>query len=223
MASLFCFNKKLIYLPTNETIMKKLLIIFWLGAGIVSAQAQYFDVSINPILTIAGEGDFGGEYSFNENLGIELRLQPYYGHSYALLNYRDFQGKQSGFGEKISLKYYPIPYNGNDGMYVGLYAKNTSKVLTKEYTSDTVPPVSGLIKTDKIKSLDLGVIFGYKRVFSSGFIFEAGFGFGGKLIDKEVITPDPDDPHYFAEPDDDFIIPFAFTGSFSLGYRFGEF
>ena len=222
MASLFYCNKKLIYLPTNETFMKKIIIALLLGLGI-TAQAQYFDVSINPVSTILGEGDFGGEYPFNENLGIELRLQPYYGHSYVLMNLRDFQGKQSGFGEKLSLKYYPIPYNGNDGMYVGLYAKNTSKVLTKEYTSDTVPPVSGLIKTDKIKSLDLGVIFGYKRVFSSGFIFEVGFGFGGKLIDKEVITPDPNDPYYIAEPDDDFNVPFAFTGSFSVGYRFGEF
>jgi len=202
--------------------MKTLLIALLLALGI-SAQAQYFDVSINPVSTILGEGDFGGEYPFNENLGIELRLQPYYGHSYVLFNFRDFQGKQSGFGEKLSLKYYPIPYNGSDRIYVGLYTKNTSIVISKEYTSSTVPPVSGLVKTDRIKSLDLGVIFGYKRAFSSRFIFEVGFGFGGKLIDKEIITPDPNDPHYYKESDDDFNIPFAFTGSFSLGYRFGEF
>ncbi len=199
--------------------MKKLLFVLLFGATL-SLQAQ-IEVKINPVTTILGAADIQGEYLLNENFGVELSLQPFFGKAYAFLNSEDYDGTQSGFAEKLRAKYYYSPYNGGDQWYVDLFAVNSSVDYTREYSKDINGNSVDLIETYKQSYTGIGFEAGAKKVTDSGFIFEYSLGIGTYLSSDFKIAPDANDPDREVEeikPESIF-----FSGKLVIGYRFGDF
>ncbi len=201
--------------------MKKLLFVLVFGAAL-SLQAQ-IEVKINPITTILGAADIQGEYLLNENFGVELSLQPFFGKTYPFLNSEDYDGTQSGFAEKLRAKYYYSPYNGGDQWYIDIFAVNSSVDYTTEYSADIGNGnyVDNLVKTLKKSYTGIGFEAGAKKVTDSGFIFEYSLGIGTYLSSDFKIVPDANDPNRQVEeftPESIF-----FSGKIVIGYRFGDF
>ena len=202
--------------------MKKLLFVLLFGM-MLSLQAQ-IEVKINPISTIMGAADIQGEYLINENFGVELSLQPFFGKAYEFWNSQEFNGTQSGFAEKLRAKYYYSPYNGGDQWYVDFFATNSSVDYTNEYSSyDDVnnTNIENLVKTFKSSYTGIGFEVGAKKVTDSGFIFEYSLGLGTYLSsDLRIVndSKDPDQRIEKIEPESVF-----FSGKLVVGYRFGDF
>ena len=201
--------------------MKKLLFVLLFGATL-SLQAQ-IEVKINPVTTILGAADIQGEYLLNENFGVELSLQPFFGKTYAFLNSEDYDGTQSGFAEKLRAKYYYSPYNGGDQWYVDIFAVNSSVDYTREYSADigSGDYVNDLIETFKQSYTGIGFEVGAKKVTDTGFIFEYSLGIGSYLSSDFQVIPDSRD----TDRGIDKIKPESifFSGKLVVGYRFGDF
>jgi len=201
--------------------MRKLLFVLLFGT-MLSLQAQ-IEVKINPISTIMGAADIQGEYLLNENFGVELSLQPFFGKAYAFLNSEDYDGTQSGFAEKLRAKYYYSPYNGGDQWYVDIFAVNLSVDYTREYSGDigSGDYVDDLIETFKQSYTGIGFEAGAKKVTDTGFIFEYSLGIGTYLSSDFQIIPDSRD----TDRDIDKVKPESvfFSGKLVVGYRFGDF
>ena len=202
--------------------MKNLLFALIFGT-VFTIQAQY-EVKINPIMAIFGEGDISGEYLISETFGVELSLQPFYG------KFRDYftgerpDGKQSGFGEKFRLKYYVSPYNGGDGSYVSMFVSNVSQTIKSDYEDYDYNTQTDVNYTEirKMSYIGIGFEYGYKILLDSGFVFDYALGAGTYITNNSRYIPDPDDPEREAHPIKS-ELPFIISGKFAIGYRFGDY
>ena len=190
--------------------MKKLILFALLFGTLFSMKAQ-FEAKFNPIYSIIGSVDVQAEYLVSETFGVELSLQPFFGHPYSILNRELGAGKQSGFAEKLRAKYYFSPYNGGDRKYLDMFVVNSSVNYTDLYNDFNESYIG------------IGFEYGIKTVFDSGFVYEYAVGLGTYLSRNFKYLDDTNDTDQNTGANNPNAIPIFLSGKLVIGYRFGDF
>ena len=178
--------------------MKKLLLFVAVATfGFANAQIE---AKINPLGAMFGNPRISGEYVVSDSFGVELAAGAYFGQAYVGL-IKVPNAKQSGFGVRAVAKYYFSPDDGGDGWYGGIYLRQNNK----KYTSKI-----NLSDNYKGNIFAVGIEFGKKWVFDSGFLIESGFALGRPISEKRT--------GYTGE--DDYEIGVDGYAKFVIGYRF---
>ena len=194
--------------------MKKLILFALLWLTTVSIQAQ-FELKINPITSFLGSVDIQGEYVINENFGVELSLQPFFGKTNGLIDSsHSLSDKKSGFAEKLRFKYYFDPFNGADQSYLDVFITNFSVVYTM-YSDENQMHINEINKESYV---GMGLEYGRKTAFDSGLIFEYAIGLGAHLSSNHIITDGNNQVVYERE-----YSPLFASGKLVIGYRFGDY
>ncbi len=181
--------------------MKKGLLLFIAIILVGVAQAQ-FEAKINPLGAIFGKADISAEYVVSDMFGVEASVDFAFGQAYNGF-IRIPNAKQSGVGARIVGKIYFSADDGGDGWFGGLYLRNN--VVKYE---DKSPSDEYNFNEYEKTVFAVGVEFGQKWIFDSGFIFEYSYGIGRPISEQRVGYTDEFD---FG------IDMFART---SIGYRF---
>ncbi len=190
--------------------MKKLVLFTLLFGTMFSMKAQ-IEVKFNPIYSIIGSVDVQSEYLVSETFGVELSLQPFFGHPYSIWDSEFRPGKQSGFAEKLRAKYYFSPYNGGDKKYLDMFVVNSSVNYTQS------------VSDFKETYIGVGVEYGTKTVFDSGFVYEYAVGLGTYLSHNYKYLDDTSDTDQDMGANNLNAIPVFLSGKLVIGYRFGDF
>ena len=190
--------------------MKKILLTAMsvLVFGAVSAQKK-IEAKINPLGALFGQPEVSGEYIINDNFGAELSFGVAFGKTGSSVSVNGVSTEkptQSGFGVKVSGKYYFSPDNGGDGWYGGIYLRQESLKLAYGDSFSNQNYKSNVFAG--------GVEFGKKWVLDSGLLFELGAGVGRPFSEKREFTNSNSDYNTSFE------IGVDFTGKLAIGYRF---
>ena len=147
-----------------------------------STLAQHFDINLNVLNFAFSKYELGAEYGFNDKVAVGLNINT------ASKNMTEAGGeKYSEFNIIPTFKYFSNPEKGDDGFYLGAFARyrssasNDNKFSTLD--NNSIPVIE---KTDvKSSAIGLGALTGYKWVASNGFIVEAEIGVG-KLLSNSI-------------------------------------
>lgn len=147
-----------------------------------STLAQHFDINLNVLNFAFSKYELGAEYGFNDKVAVGLNINT------ASKNMTEAGGeKYSEFNVIPTFKYLSNPEKGDDGFYLGAFARyrssasNDNKFSTLD--NNNIPVIE---KTDvKSSAIGLGALTGYKWVASNGFIVEAEIGVG-KLLSNSI-------------------------------------
>lgn len=198
--------------------MKKLIIAAFLITG-MTVKAQNNDLSINVLNFIFSKYEIGFEHGFGDKQGVGLNI------NFANKNMFKSGGESySEFNLIPTYKYYLTPEKGNDGFYLGVYARYRSS-SSKDNKFEAVNPTTLVItpeKTDVSSSaIGLGALTGYKWVASNGFFVEGEFGLG-KLLSNAVTVSNKnaEDNNLDLKWDKNDYLP-NFGNKISLDMRFG--
>lgn len=188
--------------------MKKIILtaLAVFAFGLTNAQKGKIEAKINPLGALFGRPDVSGEYIVSDSFGVELSLGVAFGKSSGISINGSEKPTQSGFGVKVTAKYYFNPDQGADGWYGGVYLRQESLNLSYPNTFSNFDYKSSVFAG--------GVEFGKKWVFDSGLLIELGAGVGRPFSEKRTFTNSSSDY------DGNFEIGIDFTGKFAVGYRF---
>ncbi len=175
--------------------------LFFLGFAQTS-QAQ-IEVKINPIGALFSAPDLGVEYIVNESFGVELNLA---------FNFNKFtvdgtEFRNTGFGTRLSGKYYFSPDDGGDRWYAGVYTKFRRGNGSADNSTDEVTSTR----------LAVGILFGHKWVTKHNLVFEINVGFGRAFISKWEYSDGEE-----VNTNDIPLLNWDVVGTFAVGYRFGD-
>lgn len=181
------------------------LIMIFVAESFVYGQIE---TSLNPLGTLFGRPSVTGEYIISDYIGIELAINPIFGKAAGIIGYTHPNSslKQHGFGVFTQVKYYLLPYQGGDGLYLGFYARKINVTL-KDISSSTN---SGF----KRSIVAIGITGGQKWIFDNGIFIESALGIGPHISEKY---------EWFNHNDSDlFKIKFNvdIISKFAVGYRF---
>ncbi len=191
--------------------MKKIVLLAVAIAtfGVANAQKK-FEAKINPLGALFGRPDVSAEYIFSDHFGAELSLGFAFGKTGTAATFNNTTSEkptQSGFGVKVTGKYYFSPDEGGDGWYGGIYLRQESLDLKYPSNFSTFNYESSIFAG--------GVEFGKKWVFDSGLLIELGAGVGRPFSEKRTFS-DPNNQNSNVAIE----IGVDFTGKFAVGYRF---
>jgi len=192
--------------------MKKLLIVFLIISG-VTVKAQH-DVSVDVLGFAFSKYGVGYEYAINKNnsVGINFNMTTknmFHGGQSGNTAYSTVDGKY-GYSEMNIIPEYKAfftPQKGNDGVYMGIYAKyRSSKSKDNTYTDTNLTATTSnplqYTQTDVSTSgLSLGVIAGYKWKTSGALFLEATVGVGKFLMNNITYDSPAEDDANFNEDD----------------------
>ena len=214
--------------------MKKIIIACLLIASGASIKAQH-DVSLDVLSFGFERWGLGYEYALNSNnsIGINFNMtsknlfhdqipdNPFY----ALADGGEYKYTEMNIIPEY--KWFATPNKGNDGIYMGAYAKfRTSKASDNTYT-DTTGGVWTFQKTDVSTSgLALGALIGYKWKSSGAFFMEATFGVGRFIMNNVSYSSAAaeDDPNFNEDDYTPYIgnsMPVDLRIAGKIGFRFG--
>lgn len=190
--------------------MRKVLLttLIVIAFGFTNAQGK-FEAKINPLGALFGKPDISAEYLVADSFGVELSAGIAFGKTGASVTSTlgtTEKATQSGFGAKLTAKYYFNPDEGCDGWYGGLYVRQ--ETLNLSYSS------AASVDNYKSNVFAGGVEFGKKWLFDSGFLIELSAGVGRPFSETRKYTNSSNS--YSA----DFELGIDFTGKFAIGYRF---
>ena len=191
--------------------MKKKFLIIVALFSFGFANAQKYEVKVNPLGLFYGKPDLFAEYIVNDNFGVEISLGFAFGKSvgptFSFNENSSERPDQSGFGAKIVGKYYFSPDQGADGWYGGIYFRQESLNLT--YSS------AFSANNYKTSIFAGGVEFGKKWVFDTGVLIDISMGTGRAFSEKREFVNRPTDNSFVG-----FELGYDFTCKFAVGYRF---
>ncbi|MGE0560648.1 MAG: DUF3575 domain-containing protein [Flavobacteriales bacterium] len=164
--------------------MKKISIILSIAfISSLSLKAQNNDLSLNVLNFIFSKYELGFEHGFGDKQGAGINI------NFANKNMFEAGGKSySEFNLIPTYKYYLTPEKGNDGFYLGAYARyRSSNSKDNEFTAiNKTTLVTTVEKTDVSSSaIGLGALTGYKWVASNNFFIEGEFGVG-KILSNSI-------------------------------------
>lgn len=171
-------------------------IIFMLYFGLhCTVSAQHFvpviEVKMAPVKSVVGNFNISPEFIINDQVGIEPIID---------LGYRTVLTGRF-IGTRALGKYYVSPKFGADRWYLGPYVKVRSGNIYLQSTNYT--------------KVAIGFASGYKMIFSSRFIVEAGIGMGRIVSSGNRFTGNLNtnqlDPRFGID----------IISQLSVGYRFG--
>jgi hypothetical protein len=146
-----------------------------------STLAQHFDINLNVLNFVFSKYELGAEYGFNDKVAAGININT------TSKNMTEAGGKKySEFNVIPTFKYFLTPEKGDDGFYLGAFARYRSSASNDNDFLTTENSVIVIQKTNVTSSaIGLGALTGYKWVAGNGFIVEAEFGVG-KLLSNSV-------------------------------------
>lgn len=186
-----------------KKVILSALMMLVVGAGFAQKK---FEAKINPLGALFGRPDVSGEYIVSDSFGVELGLGIAFGDYSGFSVNGSETPKQSGFGAKVTAKYYFNPDEGADGWYGGIYLRQESLTVSFSQSYNSSDFKSSVFAG--------GVEFGKKWLFDSGILIELGAGVGRPFTESRKFTNSSSD--YVG----DIKIGIDFTGKFAVGYRF---
>jgi len=148
-----------------------------------STLAQHFDINLNVLNFAFSKYELGAEYGFSDKVAVGLNINT------SSKNMTETGGeKYSEFNVIPTFKYFSNPEKGDDGFYLGAFARYRSSA-SNDNEFETLNITTLTLATEKTNitssAIGLGALTGYKWVASNGFIVEAEIGVG-KLLSNTV-------------------------------------
>ena len=205
-------KKQIMKITFNKGLITLLILSFF---GSLNLKAQHdFDINAAGIFY----KNFGIDYEhiFNDQVGVGLS----YTYSQNTLGMSIPSGAKFSASDIVpEFKYYPIPSQGGDRLFISIYLKYkmaTWKDMT--YNSDqTYYDLS-------FNGMAMGFQLGYKMLFRSSFYIEPSIGMGRFLFtnwddtaDKKLQLSKSENNDYT----DDFMFNWDLRFAISIGYRIG--
>lgn len=166
--------------------MKKVLIILCMAFfALPSSNAQFaLDVKADPLNPLFGTADFSLEFILNGRVGFELEAGPKFGTT-RFLGVSLF--KKTGFRSFAAAKYYFSKREIGDQFSLGAYVKYKDVTYTETDDEDFYDD------SFNWERLGAGILFSYKHVFPSGFLFGLDLGLGGALSNNFSFIEEDDE------------------------------
>jgi hypothetical protein len=174
--------------------MKKLLIAALLISGL-TVKAQH-DISLDVLGFAFSKYGLGYEYAINQNNSVGINFNMSSKNLFddgisnnAVYAFLDKEYEYSEMNIIPEYKAFFTPNKGNDGVYMGIYAKyRTSKASGNTFTDTTGFATSGSFALDKTdvstSGLALGALAGYKWKTSGALFLEATIGVGKFIMNN---------------------------------------
>ncbi len=148
-----------------------------------STLAQHFDINLNVLNFVFSKYELGAEYGFNDKVAAGININT------TSKNMTEAGGKKySEFNVIPTFKYFLTPEKGDDGFYLGAFARYRSSA-SNDNNFNTINKTTLVETTEQTNvtssAIGLGALTGYKWVAGNGFIVEAEFGIG-KLLSNSI-------------------------------------
>lgn len=163
----------------NKILTTVVVVLF----SYTSTLAQHFDINLNVLNFVFSKYELGAEYGFNDKVAAGININT------TSKNMTEAGGKKySEFNVIPTFKYFLTPEKGDDGFYLGAFARYRSSA-SNDNNFNTINKTTLVETTEQTNvtssAIGLGALTGYKWVAGNGFIVEAEFGIG-KLLSNSI-------------------------------------